>query len=357
MYKRVTVKIGSNVLAEGQGMLNIARMAAIVNQIANLRSRGIEVILVSSGAVAAGKAVVTAPDKTDSVSQRQLWSSVGQIHLINTYSSLFESHQITCAQLLVTKDDFRDRTHYLNLQNCLTTLLASNVIPIINENDAISITELMFTDNDELSGLMASLTDSDALVILSNIDGVYDGHPQDSHSTVIQEIETDSVKMEDIIQPSKSFFGRGGMESKFKVARKASQNGINVIIANGMTPTILEDVIADTTNTLCTHFIPKEKTSPVKKWISHSHGFSKGEIYVNDGAKAALLSDRATSLLLVGVVRSDGDFSKGDIVRILDKEGNDIGIGRTSFDADKVFELMGSHDEKPVIHYNYLHLD
>lgn len=357
MYKRVTVKIGSNVVAEGQGMLNVARMAAIVNQIANLRKRGIEIVLVSSGAVAAGKAVIELPDKTDSVSQRQVWSSVGQIHLINTYASLFESQGLVCAQLLVTKDDFRDRTHYLNLQNCLTTLLATDVVPIINENDAISITELMFTDNDELSGLIASLTDSDALVILSNIDGVFDGNPQAPESAVISEIESDNVKMEDIIQPSKSFFGRGGMESKFKVAKKASQNGINVIIANGMTPTILEDVISDTTNTLCTHFVPKEKSSQVKKWISHSHGFAKGAIYVNDGAKEVLMSDKAISVLAVGIIKSDGLFNKGDIIRIKDKDGINIGIGRTSFDAKKVAKIMGLHGEKPVIHYNYLHID
>ena len=185
-YKKITVKIGSNVLAKSDGTLNVARIAHLVDQIAFLHKNGVEVVLVSSGAVAAGRAVLEPAKKTDAVSQRQLWAALGQVKLISRYSDFFGEHGLVCAQVLTTKENFSDRGHYLNMKNCFTTLLENKVIPIVNENDTISVTELMFTDNDELSGLIASMVNSEALVILSNVNGVYSAHPQNEDAQLIQ---------------------------------------------------------------------------------------------------------------------------------------------------------------------------
>ncbi len=170
-YKKITIKIGSNILAKSDGTLNVSRIAHLVDQISFLHKNGVEVVLVSSGAVAAGRAVLEPAKKTDAVSQRQLWAALGQVKLISLYSDFFVDHKLICAQVLTTKENFSSRGHYLNMKNCFTTLLDNKVIPIVNENDTISVNELMFTDNDELSGLIASMLNSEALILLTNVDG------------------------------------------------------------------------------------------------------------------------------------------------------------------------------------------
>src|SRR5690606_40312569 len=171
---------------KADGTLNVSRIAHLVDQIAFLRKKGVEVVLVSSGAVAAGRAVLQPSKKTDAVSQRQLWAALGQVKLISRYSDFFGEHGLVCAQVLTTKENFSSRGHYLNMKNCMTTLLENKVIPIVNENDTISVTELMFTDNDELSGLIASMVNSEALIILSNVDGVYSAHPENEKAQLTQ---------------------------------------------------------------------------------------------------------------------------------------------------------------------------
>ena len=185
MYKRITLKVGSNVLTLPDGNPNERLIAGLVEQIVSLKQKGVEVLLVSSGAVASGRKVIGEPKHCDAVSCRQLWAAVGQVRLIQLYSDLFGRHGMICSQVLATKEDFRDRRHFLNMRNCLETLLKNNVIPVINENDVVSVTELMFTDNDELSGLITDMMNSDGLIILSNIDGIYDGLPSDPASKVI----------------------------------------------------------------------------------------------------------------------------------------------------------------------------
>ena len=172
--RRIAVKIGSNVLTRKDGTLDITRMSSIVDQVAELHRRGMEIILISSGAVASGRSELRLSQSLDSVSARQLYSAVGQAKLINRYYELFRDHGIACGQILTTKENFSTRRHYLNQKHCMDVMLANNVIPIVNENDTVSVTELMFTDNDELSGLIASMMGMQALIILSNIDGVYD---------------------------------------------------------------------------------------------------------------------------------------------------------------------------------------
>lgn len=178
-YKRIAVKIGSNVLTRPDGKLDITRMSALVDQIALLHQKGVEIVLISSGAVASGRSLLGMHKKMDVVDQRQLFSAVGQAKLINHYWDLFREHGITVGQVLTTKENFGSRRHYLNQRNCMQVMMENRVIPIVNENDTVSVTELMFTDNDELSGLIASMMDMQALIILSNVDGIYNGPPSE----------------------------------------------------------------------------------------------------------------------------------------------------------------------------------
>lgn len=356
-YKKIVVKVGSNVLTREDGMLNIARMAQLVEQIVRLKKEGVQVILVTSGAVAAGRAEVELQKKLDPVSSRQLWSAVGQVKLINRYADLFQQQGVTCAQVLTTKENFGDRLHYLNMRNCMQTLLENEVIPIVNENDTISVTELMFTDNDELSGLIASMMDVEALVILSNVDGVFTAAPGQPGSELISEIPPHQTADKISISAQKSNFGRGGMLTKYHIAAKLAGQGISVFIANGFKEDILLRVLDRSGQTACTHFIPAtKKSSGVRKWLSHSDDFARGEVVINEGAKTALLSDKAVSLLMIGLSDVTGYFKEGDIVRIKDSSGNLLGLGKASYSSDETLVEKGGKKTKPFIHYDYLYL-
>ena len=251
--RRIAVKIGSNVLTRRDGTLDITRMSALVDQVAELHKRGIQVVLVSSGAVASGRSEITPSHTLDEVSSRQLYSAIGQAKLMGKYYTLFREHGITCGQVLTTKEGLDKSDHYLNQQHCMEVMLAEGVIPIVNENDTLSITELMFTDNDELSGLMSQMMQVDELVILSNIDGIYDGSPTDPKSHVIRTVAS-TDDMEQYIQTDKSSLGRGGMLTKCHIARKVAAEGIPVIIANGKREDILLRLIDHLEETVCTRF-------------------------------------------------------------------------------------------------------
>ena len=356
--KRIAVKIGSNVLTRKDGTLDITRMSALVDQVAELHHAGMEIVLISSGAVASGRSEVKVGKKLDSVSARQLYSAVGQAKLINRYYELFREHGLMCGQVLTTKENFGSRTHYLNQKHCMEVMLEHGVIPIVNENDTISVTELMFTDNDELSGLIATMMGMDALIILSNIDGIYNGNPADSASQVIPVVERGKTDLASYVQTGRSSFGRGGMLTKCHIAQKVADEGIMVVIANGKRSNILLDLLKDLEATPCTRFLPAAKpVSSVKKWIAHSEGFAKGEIHINKGAEEALLAPTATSLLLVGVTQVVGDFEKDDIVRIVNEEGRILGVGCAGYGSEEARALIGSRDRKPLVHYDYLYID
>lgn len=357
MKERIVVKIGSQILTRKDGTLDVTRMSALVDQIAELHKNNVEVILVSSGAVASGKTEIKVKAKLDMISARQLYSSIGQVKLINRYSDLFRQHGIVCGQILVTKEDFSTRRHYLNQRNCMSIMLENKVIPIINENDAISVNELMFTDNDELSGLVAAMMNVKKLIILSNIDGIFSDAPDRPGSQIYREIDIRKDNIENAIQSSKSATGRGGMTTKYNVARKAAEEGIEVIIANGRRDGILIDLITGK-DIISTRFVPFGKgPTSVKKWIAHSKGFTKGEIHVNECAGGILLGDKAVSLLPVGVTKIIGNFEADDIVRIIDESGKQIGIGRTTYSSEKAKEIIGKSNKKPIIHYDYLYIE
>ena len=257
--KRIAVKIGSNVLTRADGTLDVTRMSAITDQVAELHKRGMEVILISSGAVASGRSEITPSHLLDEVSSRQLYSAIGQAKLMGKYYTLFREHGITCGQVLTTKEGLDKADHYLNQQRCMEVMLGERVIPIVNENDTLSITELMFTDNDELSGLMAEMMHVDLLVILSNIDGIYNGNPSDPASTVIRRVTTATDGMEQYIQSEKSSLGRGGMLTKCRIARQVASQGIPVVVANGKNEDILLHLVDCPDETVCTRFEPTIK--------------------------------------------------------------------------------------------------
>lgn len=255
--KRITVKVGSNVLTRADGNLNFTRMSALVDQIVELRARGIDVVLVSSGAVASGRGEMrlAVGSDLDEVGARQLFSSVGQAKLMNRYYELFRAAGIFCGQILTTKEHFLTRDHYENQKRCVEVMLANGVVPVVNENDTVSVAELMFTDNDELSGLMAEMVGADTLVILSDVDGIFDGDPADPASCVIREIRAGDA-IEKFISGKKSSAGRGGMASKCGVARRLAAAGVSVVIANGGTENILTKIFDDPAGTVCTRFLP-----------------------------------------------------------------------------------------------------
>lgn len=356
MYKSVTIKIGSNVLTRHDGKLDLERITHITDQIAELHKQGIKMILVSSGAVASGRSLVPRPPKKDPVSERQLLSSVGQVKLVSTYSNLFEQHDIICAQVLVTKQDFRTREHYLNMKNCLSVLLENNIVPIINENDAVSVTALMFTDNDELAGLVATMMDSQALFILSNVDGIFNGDPSDKSSKLIEEIHNGSTDLASFVTTQKSNFGRGGMLTKGRIAQNTAAAGIAVHIANGTQHGIISDLVKQTGMNPHTRFIPGTPRPAVKKWMAYSAGFTIAEVTINKGARDALFSSRATSLLLAGITSFSGNFKKGDLLRIIDHEEKLIGIGKAQYDSKKAEDHLSDKKFKPLVHYDYLFL-
>jgi glutamate 5-kinase len=256
MKKRIVVKIGSNALTRPDGRLDVTRMSALVDQIAWLRQHDYEVILVSSGAVACGRRELNAVGRElDSVEQRQLFSAMGQAKLIGLYYDLFREYHIHVGQVLTMKENFEPGEQYRNQQACMRVMLENGVLPIVNENDTVSVTELMFTDNDELSGLIAQMMQADTLVLLSNIDGIYTGRPDDPASRLIREVAPDT-NLSQYIQTEKSSAGRGGMQSKYATATNIQQAGIRVIIANGKRENILIDLVERREETPHTEFTP-----------------------------------------------------------------------------------------------------
>ncbi len=355
MKKRVAVKIGSNVLAAVGGGVDLERIQQLVAQVAQLHSEGYEIIMISSGSIAAGRSLIK-DNKLDVVSARQLFSSIGQAKLISLYREFFEKKGLLCGQVLTTKESLGTRMHYLNQRNCLSVMLEHGVVPIINENDTISVTELMFTDNDELSGMIATMMGAERLIILSNIDGIFNGKPGEPGVEVIREVFPGKRDLSSYIQISKSSFGRGGMQTKTNIASKVADEGIEVVIANGKKDDILvrllhgEDVV-------CTRFLPSDKpTTSVKKWIVHSDGFAKGEVVINGCLKKVFEEEKAASILPVGVVRIVGNFEKGDIVKVMDEDGNQLGVGQAQYSSTLAAKNIGQKGKRPIVHYDYLYL-
>lgn len=356
MGKRIVVKIGTQVLCDPGGALNRGVLAALVKQLGTLCTDGWQVLLVTSGAVAAGNSLADERMQkiADPVARKQVMAATGQILLMETYRELFQHHGLPVAQVLTSKSDFQTRRHYLNMRGCIEALLSAGIVPIVNENDVVAITELMFTDNDELAGLLAGMVKADLLCLLSTVPGVYDGDPDDPATRCIECWDDQRHQVEDIVSRGTSSLGRGGMHSKLAIARKAAKLGTEVVIAAGADPEIMRKILSHGAGTW---FPASGDVSPTKRWLASADGHATGSVTVNAGAQSALTDrNRLTSLLPVGIVAVAGGFDRGDVIRILNPAGRVLGCGRARYDHREATRLMGQHGQKPLIHYDYLYL-
>ena len=357
MDRRIVVKVGSQVLCGPQGELNRQVLASLVGQVAGLVSGGWQVLLVSSGAVAAGSGLAGSRLQkiADPVARKQVMAATGQVRLMETYAALFAERGLTVAQVLTSKSDFQTRRHYLNMRNCVEALLTAGIVPIVNENDVVAITELMFTDNDELAGLLAGMVRADLLCLLSTVPGVFDGDPDEPGTRCIETWDEDRYRAEDVVLKGTSALGRGGMHSKLAIARKTARLGTEVVIADGGDPEVLMKVTAE--GPAGTRFPAGGGLSPAKRWLATADAHAVGAVTVNAGAESALLDDsRLTSLLPVGIESVEGDFNRGDVIRIRNEAGKVLGCGRARYDHEQARKLMGQRGQKPLIHYDYLYL-
>lgn len=347
MFKRIVIKIGSNVVSK-DGHLDDAVVETLVGSVVELRRRGIEVVMVTSGAVATGKGILGSSTKGDSMSARQAFAAVGQVGLMSRYAKLFQDQGLTCAQVLVTKADFRDREHYANMKNCFENLLEKAIVPIVNNNDTITIQELSFGDNDELAALIASQLNADAVILLSNVEGMLD-----DKKNVVREIDAESLAAtRAYIRKEKSSAGSGGMENKFNQAVKLMKQGITVYIANGKDERSVLGIVEGEIRG--TKFVAQGKMSSIKRRLSHADGLAQGVATVNAGAEKILLSKGSHSLLPVGIVKIEGMFKKGDTIEIRNEQAKKIGSGVAQYSAHEASELVGKKGGKALVHYDYL---
>jgi glutamate 5-kinase len=357
MDRRIVVKIGSQVLCDLDGALNRSALSNLVKQIGELRTQGWQVLLVSSGAVAAGSGLSGERLQriSDPVARKQVMAATGQVRLMETYRELFESQGLIVAQVLATKSDFQTRRHYLNMRGCIEALLTAGIVPIVNENDVVSVTELMFTDNDELAGLLAGMVNAEMLCLLSTVPGVYDGDPDNDATQCIAVWDDDRYKIEDIVSRGTSALGRGGMHNKLTIARKVARLGTEVVIADGTDKQILSKILAD--GGAGTRFSVIGDASPAKRWLASADDHATGSVTVNKGAQEALLdSNRLASLLPVGIETVEGHFDAGDVIQIRNASGKVLGCGRARYDHLEANKLIGQRGQKPLIHYDYLYL-
>ncbi len=357
MGRRIVVKIGSQVLCDTGGELNRGVLANLVKQVCQLFADGWQVLLVTSGAVAAGSPV--AGDRlrkiSDPVARKQVMAATGQVRLMETYRALFQQGGLNIAQVLASKSDFQTRRHYLNMRGCIEALLTAGIVPIVNENDVVAITELMFTDNDELAGLLAGMVNADLLCLLSTVPGVFDGDPEHPESSCIETWDDEKHQIDDIVLRGTSALGRGGMHSKLAIARKTARLGTEVVIADGSDPEILVRITG--AEHAGTRFPALGEASPAKRWLASADNQAAGHVIVNRGAEAALLDgSRLTSLLPVGVESVEGSFNPGDVIQIRSLDGSVLGCGRVRCSHEEAARLKGKRGQKALIHYDYLYL-
>lgn len=343
--QRVVIKIGSNVLARKEGGLNADRIADIVDSIAAVQSRGIEVILVSSGAVAAGRGILGLTRRPTEIPELQAVAAIGQGALMEEYSRQFRRHNIIVAQMLLNRDDLDDRRRYLNARHALQSLLRRGVVPIINENDSVNIDELKFGDNDMLSAMIAAKMDADLLLILSNIPGLMTGHPKlDPTARLIPVVQRLSAEHEALVQPDGSELGTGGMKTKLDAARHATMFGVTTAIVDGQQKGMISTALTGSfRGTLFLARSTKKAGDLRRHWISSRR--PKGELVVDDGAERALV-EKHRSLLPVGVRQIEGKFLKGDVVRIVNLKGRELAHGIVNYDSETATQLLGKKKDE-----------
>ncbi len=329
---RIVVKLGTGVLTDSRKQPDPAQLEQLVAQVAEQRNAGKEIVLVTSGAVGAGMGVLGYDKRPADLAELQACAAVGQSRLMAIYAELFARHNLRVAQVLLTHDDLQHHERHLNARNTLVTLLRHGVVPVINENDAISFTEIKFGDNDMLSALVASLLPADLLIILTTVDGVIENFGKANPRTlpVIEQID---AAVEKLAGGTDSSTAVGGMASKIQAAKITVRSGIPLVIASGKKKQILARVLAgEDEGTL---FVPQPtRLQGRKRWIAFFH-HPNGALFVDDGAKKAL-REAGKSLLPPGVARCEGDFAAGDVVRICDLDGTEFARGIAKFGAEEI---------------------
>lgn len=360
--QRIVIKFGTNILTNEEGEVSLPRVYSFIEDVSKLKKSGKEVILVTSGAVGLGKKKLGV-DSTDAVAMKQACAAIGQSKLMSIYENAFDQYNIVVAQILLTEDDFSQRKKYLSLRTTLNKLLELNVIPIINQNDTVSTIELdeiysemqvCFSDNDKLSALVASELDADLLVILSDIDGLFDANPKtNKDAKIIPVVEQVTQEILNYGEDA-SIGGRGGMKTKLEAARLVTRSGGTVIVANGKTPSVLQQIFAE--NEIGTIFLPNdEMLSGKKRWIGYATNIL-GKLIVNYGAKKAIL-EKESSLLPVGLVDVVNEFKKGEVVAILDENEREIARGIVNYNSEDCKKIAGAQSDDIVKILGYKNYD
>jgi glutamate 5-kinase len=336
--KRIVVKIGSNVLTAKSG-LDLRMIGRLCDEISTLKEGGREVILVSSGAIAAGVKKMGLAARPKAVPEQQGCAAVGQCSLMMAYEDAFERTDLRAAQILLTRDDLANRKRYLNARNTLLALLGWGVVPVINENDTVAVEEIRFGDNDLLSAMICDLASADLLVILSTIDGLYDRDPADPKAKLVGVVDSVDRKVERYASPTKTEFGLGGMQSKLLAAKRVALGGRPTVIAQGK-PGILSRLFAG--EVLGTLILPAEhKLTSRKRWIAFMCA-PRGELVLDDGA-CKVLTAGGKSLLPSGIVEVRGRFREGSPVRCISAQGAEIGIGLVNYSSVDLAKIAGLH--------------
>jgi glutamate 5-kinase len=342
--KRVVVKVGSAILT-GKDGLNHQVVANLVQEIAFLHNSGREVILVSSGAVAAGKRKVRFPDDRDlTIREKQALAAIGQSRLMHDYDEAFGEHGKNIAQILLTHSDLADRKRYLNVRNTLLTLFDFGVIPVINENDTVSTEELRFSDNDNLGALVANLIEADMFICLTDVDALYDRNPlTDPEAKAIYTVSEVTEKIEAMAGNSKSALGTGGMRSKINAAKMVSAGGGSSFIGPGRQKDVLKHLFSG--EMIGTFFLPRtEKMQSRKRWIAYVLK-PQGSLMLDEGACLAITA-KGRSLLPSGVIDIKGQFDQGDSVSCVDRNNRPIAVGLVNFCADDLRKIKGLRSDK-----------
>ena len=354
-YRRIIAKFGTNLLTAGTDRLDLEVMASLVGQVARLHQRGLEVMIVTSGAVAAGRQKLGMPRVGKDVPTRQVMAAVGQNALIQSYEQLFAWHGIHVAQTLLTKHDLADRLGYLNARNTLLALLELRVVPIVNENDVVWVDELEgahFGDNDNLSAMVANLVDADLLVLLGDVAGLFTADPgKDAAAKLISRVDKIVAEIERIAGGTRGK-GIGGMVTKVQAAKLATASGTTVVIAEGRDPDVLLRLVDG--EALGTLFAPATSRMESKKRFLRAGLAAKGKLVVDDGAVTALV-EQNKSLLPAGVKEVEGSFKRGDAVNIVTAEGKNIARGISNYSSSDVARIRGARSDKieQLLGYGY----
>jgi glutamate 5-kinase len=355
-YRRIVVKFGTSLLTAGANQLSEERMADLVAQVARLHQQEVGLVIVSSGAIAAGRHKLGLTEKLRSIPYKQVLASVGQGRLMNVYERLFAPHNITVAQALLTRADLSERAGYLNARNTLLALLDFKVVCIVNENDVVAVDELheaRFGDNDNLSAMVANLIDADLLLILSDIAGLYTADPhRHPEARLISQVERITPEIEGLVTGTAGNLGTGGMITKIEAARLAAACGITTVIADGQEPDVI--VRVGKGEAIGTRFRPTStKLESRQRWMLSGLS-TKGKLVVDAGAALALKKQNR-SLLAAGIIGVEGDFERGDIVNIHDPEGNPLGSGITNYSSADIMAIKGAHSKRiaTLLGYDY----